>query len=207
MFVRIFSIPDPGSASKSLSILTQKIVSKLSKIWSGYLFSHWLVVNTLFINQSVRASELSGLLQAFWPAELIVRFASSILTCWTDCQVCFKHSDLLKRAREASIAVQSSHFQSSSTTRTADKTTPAEKEQMHLVETTTIDEPTLDEPTLEPTLNEPTLDEPDLHHGSKMDKAEEFTILPGTDGGIFWLGYFSVFTVPCAFVQLWIKNS
>jgi hypothetical protein len=81
--------------------------------------------------------------------------------------------------------VQSSHFQSSSTTRTADKTTPAEKEQMHLVETTTIDEPTLDEPTLEPTLNEPTLDEPDLHHGSKMDKAEEFTILPGTDGGIF----------------------
>ncbi len=52
---------------------------------------------------------------------------------------------------------------------------------MHLVETTTVDEPTLDEPTLD----EPTLDEPDLHHGSKMDKAEEFTILPGTDGGIF----------------------
>jgi hypothetical protein len=82
--------------------------------------------------------------------------------------------------------VQSSHFQSSSTTRTADKTTPAEKEQMHLVETTTIDEPSLDEPTLdEPTLDEPTLEEPDLH-GSKMDKAEEFTILPGTDGGIFY---------------------
>jgi hypothetical protein len=105
----------------------------------------------------------------------------------SDCQVCFKHSDLLKRAREASIAVQSSHFQSSATTRTADKTTPAEKEQMHLVETTTVDEPSLDEPTLdEPTLEEPTLDEPHLHHGSKMDKAEEFTILPGMDGGIFF---------------------
>ncbi len=156
MFVRIFSIPDPGSASKNLSILPQKIVSKLSEIWSGYLFSHGSVVITLSIHQSVRAS---------------------------DCQVCFKHSDLLKRAREASIAVQSSHFQSSSTTGTTDKTTPAEKEQqMHLVETTTIDEPSLDEPTLD----EPTLDEPDLHHGSKMDKAEEFTILPGMDGGIFY---------------------
>ncbi len=33
--IRIFSIPDPGSASKNLSILTQKIVSKLSEIWSG----------------------------------------------------------------------------------------------------------------------------------------------------------------------------
>ncbi len=52
---------------------------------------------------------------------------------------------------------------------------------MHLVETTTMDEPTLDEPTLD----EPTLDEPHLH-GSKMDKAEEFTILPGMDGGIFY---------------------
>jgi hypothetical protein len=30
-----FSIPDPGSASKNLSILTQKIVSKLSEIQSG----------------------------------------------------------------------------------------------------------------------------------------------------------------------------
>ncbi len=53
---------------------------------------------------------------------------------------------------------------------------------MHLVETTTIDEPSLDEPTLD----EPTLDDPHLHHGSKMDKAEEFTILPGMDGGIFF---------------------
>jgi hypothetical protein len=36
----MFSIPDPnfflpGSASKNLSILIQKIVSKLSEIWSG----------------------------------------------------------------------------------------------------------------------------------------------------------------------------
>ncbi len=30
---QIFSIPDPGSASKNLSILTQKNVSKLSEIW------------------------------------------------------------------------------------------------------------------------------------------------------------------------------
>ncbi len=30
-----FSISDPGSASKNLSILTQKIVSKLSERWSG----------------------------------------------------------------------------------------------------------------------------------------------------------------------------
>jgi hypothetical protein len=30
--IRIFSIPDSGSASKNLSILTQKIVSKLSEI-------------------------------------------------------------------------------------------------------------------------------------------------------------------------------
>ncbi len=41
--IRIFSIPDPnffhpGSASKNLSILTQKIVSKLSEIWSGLYF-------------------------------------------------------------------------------------------------------------------------------------------------------------------------
>jgi hypothetical protein len=38
-WIRIFSIPDPGSGStftsKNLSILTQKIVSKLSEIWSG----------------------------------------------------------------------------------------------------------------------------------------------------------------------------
>ncbi len=33
--IRIFPIPDPGSASKNLSTLTQKIVSKLSEIWSG----------------------------------------------------------------------------------------------------------------------------------------------------------------------------
>ncbi len=38
--IRFFPIPDPnffhpGSASKNLSILTQKIVSKLSEIWSG----------------------------------------------------------------------------------------------------------------------------------------------------------------------------
>ncbi len=32
---RIFSIPDPGSASKNWSILAQKMVSKLSEIWSG----------------------------------------------------------------------------------------------------------------------------------------------------------------------------
>jgi hypothetical protein len=31
-WIRIFCIPDPGSASKNLSILTQKIVSKLSEI-------------------------------------------------------------------------------------------------------------------------------------------------------------------------------
>jgi hypothetical protein len=30
--IRIFSIPNPGSASKNLRILTQKIVSKLSEI-------------------------------------------------------------------------------------------------------------------------------------------------------------------------------
>jgi hypothetical protein len=36
-WIRIFSIPGPGSASKNLStgIFTQKIVSKLSEIWSG----------------------------------------------------------------------------------------------------------------------------------------------------------------------------
>ncbi len=34
--IRIYSIPDPGSASKNLSILAQKIVSKLSEIWSGF---------------------------------------------------------------------------------------------------------------------------------------------------------------------------
>ncbi len=28
--------PDPGSASKNLSILTQKMVSKISEIWSGW---------------------------------------------------------------------------------------------------------------------------------------------------------------------------
>ncbi len=33
--IRIFSIQDPGSASKNFSILTQKIVSKLSEIRSG----------------------------------------------------------------------------------------------------------------------------------------------------------------------------
>ncbi len=38
--IRLFSIPDPkffhpGSTSKNLSILTQKIVLKLSEIWSG----------------------------------------------------------------------------------------------------------------------------------------------------------------------------
>ncbi len=33
--IRILSIPDPRSASKNLSILTQKIVCKLSEIWSG----------------------------------------------------------------------------------------------------------------------------------------------------------------------------
>ncbi len=32
--IRIFSIPDSGSGSKNLSILTQKIVSKFSEIWS-----------------------------------------------------------------------------------------------------------------------------------------------------------------------------
>ncbi len=32
--IRIFSIPDPGSASKNVSILTQKIVTVLSEIWS-----------------------------------------------------------------------------------------------------------------------------------------------------------------------------
>ncbi len=33
--IRIFSILDPGSAYKNLSIFTQKIVFKLSEIWSG----------------------------------------------------------------------------------------------------------------------------------------------------------------------------
>ncbi len=33
--LQIFSILDPGSATKNLSILTQKIVSKISEIWSG----------------------------------------------------------------------------------------------------------------------------------------------------------------------------
>jgi hypothetical protein len=33
--IRIFSIPDTGSAAKNLSILTPKIVSKLSEIRSG----------------------------------------------------------------------------------------------------------------------------------------------------------------------------
>jgi hypothetical protein len=33
--IRIFPIPDPGSATKNLSILTQEIVSKLSEIRSG----------------------------------------------------------------------------------------------------------------------------------------------------------------------------
>ncbi len=34
-----FPIPDPGSASKNLSILTQKIVSMRSEIWSGLFIS------------------------------------------------------------------------------------------------------------------------------------------------------------------------
>ncbi len=34
-WIWIFSIPDPGSTSKNLSILTPKIVSTLSEIWSG----------------------------------------------------------------------------------------------------------------------------------------------------------------------------
>ncbi len=34
--IRIFSIPDPGSASKNLSILSRKMVSKLSEIRSGF---------------------------------------------------------------------------------------------------------------------------------------------------------------------------
>ncbi len=33
--IQIFSIPDPGSASNNLGVLTQKIVSNLSEIWSG----------------------------------------------------------------------------------------------------------------------------------------------------------------------------
>ncbi len=33
--IRIFSIPVPVSASKNLGILTQKMVSRLSKLWSG----------------------------------------------------------------------------------------------------------------------------------------------------------------------------
>ncbi len=33
--IRSFSIPDLGSPSKNLSIITQKIVSQLSEIWSG----------------------------------------------------------------------------------------------------------------------------------------------------------------------------
>ncbi len=33
--IRIVFIPDPGSASKNLSIFTQKIVSELKEIWSG----------------------------------------------------------------------------------------------------------------------------------------------------------------------------
>ncbi len=34
--IRIFSIKDPGSELKNLRILSQKIVSKLSEIWSGF---------------------------------------------------------------------------------------------------------------------------------------------------------------------------
>ncbi len=37
--ILICSIPDPGSASKILSILTQKMVSSRSKIWSGFFIS------------------------------------------------------------------------------------------------------------------------------------------------------------------------
>jgi hypothetical protein len=33
--IRIFPIPEPGTASQNLSLLTQKWVSKLSEIWSG----------------------------------------------------------------------------------------------------------------------------------------------------------------------------
>ncbi len=33
--IRFFSILDPGSASKNLSILTQKMASKLSEMWFG----------------------------------------------------------------------------------------------------------------------------------------------------------------------------
>ncbi len=39
---RIFSIPDPGSTSKNLSILTQKMVSKFSVIWSGLFIPDFL---------------------------------------------------------------------------------------------------------------------------------------------------------------------
>ncbi len=37
---KFFSIPDPGSASKNLSILTQKIVLNPSEIWSGLFITN-----------------------------------------------------------------------------------------------------------------------------------------------------------------------
>jgi hypothetical protein len=64
--IRIFSIPDPGSASKNLSILTQKMVSKLSEIWSG-CSSRIRILALLNLRQLLRV--------IFWTA----RFCLSLL--------------------------------------------------------------------------------------------------------------------------------
>jgi len=78
--------------------------------------------------------------------------------------------------------MQSIPFQPSSPSASLRSTKTAEKpEQMHLVETS-IDESAMDESGMdEQAMDEPTMDDSDLH-GSKMEKAEEFTILPGIGG-------------------------
>ncbi len=52
---RIFPIPDPESTSKNLSILTQKIVSKLSEIWSVlFIPGSWILI---FYPSRIQASK------------------------------------------------------------------------------------------------------------------------------------------------------
>ncbi len=68
--IRIFSLADPGSASKNFSILTQKIVSKLSVKWSRNRiqaekklkifnkYTHILLIK-IYLSQGVHNARLS----------------------------------------------------------------------------------------------------------------------------------------------------
>ncbi len=55
--IRIFSIPDPGSASKNLSILTQKLVSKLSEYGKNWKYQ---IIHT-YIHTYIAMQGCSGL--------------------------------------------------------------------------------------------------------------------------------------------------